>query len=161
VLQIQVENLNVAAPEPDEDGDPITTMVVNWQPPGASGAPGGAGPPSDPWAASRRQDQRTAVLRLKRTLMAMLAEHGVELLIPPDGPVMRMIDQELVRAEYYSHTPADGSPDQKSEFRRKRFSRALDWAEDQSLVAIHEIGGITYLRLARPDEGDEERGESG
>ncbi len=28
----------VEAPEPDEDGEPITTMVVDWQP---AGAPGG------------------------------------------------------------------------------------------------------------------------
>ncbi len=37
----------VEAPEPDEDGEPITTMVVDWQP----NAPGGnqAGRP-DPWA---------------------------------------------------------------------------------------------------------------
>ena len=31
----------VEAPEPDEDGEPITTMVVDWQP---AGAPGGTGP---------------------------------------------------------------------------------------------------------------------
>ena len=72
----------VEAPEPDEDGEPITTMVVDWVP----APPGGAQPQPDPWAQARRQDQRTAVLRLKRVLMGALADQGVELPIPPDGP---------------------------------------------------------------------------
>ena len=101
----------VEAPEPDEDGEPITTMVVDWQP----NAPGGnqARPGPDPWAQSRRQDQRAAVLRLKRVLMGAMAEHGVEREIPPDGPAARMIDQEVVRGLFYAQTPADGTPKQK------------------------------------------------
>ena len=79
---------------PDEDGEPITSMVVDWTPAGASGEAKSA---PDPWEQHRRQDQRTALLRLRRVLMAELAEHGVELPIPPDGPTIRMIDQEIVR----------------------------------------------------------------
>src|SRR5262245_30421770 len=52
----------VEAPEKDEDGDPITTMVVDWLPPGTASA---SSTPDDPWAKPKRQDQRTAVLRLK------------------------------------------------------------------------------------------------
>jgi hypothetical protein len=140
----------VQAPEPDEDGEPIETMVVNWQsgPPGESGAQ----PEPDPWAEIRRQDQKTAVLRLKRVLMSVLAEQGVELPIAPDGPTARMIDQEIVRESFYTHTPAEGTPAQKGEFRRKRFNRAIDWAEDQRLIAIAEIDSVTYLRLTHPDQ---------
>lgn len=86
-------NANKRRVGPDEDGDPITTMVVDWTSPGAAQPQ----PEPDPWAAPRRQDQRTAMLRLQRVLMAELAEHGVDLPIPPDGPVVRMIDQEIVR----------------------------------------------------------------
>ena len=43
-------------------------------------------PGPDPWAQGRRQDQRAAVLRLKRVMMGSMAEHGVEREIPPDGP---------------------------------------------------------------------------
>ena len=75
------------------------------------------------------------MLRLKRVLMGVLAEHGVELPIPPDGPAVRMIDQEIVRERFTPDTPADGTPEQKGEFRRKQFNRALDWAEDQQLIA--------------------------
>jgi len=140
----------VAAPEPDEDGELIETMVVNWQ----SGPPGETGgrPAPDPWAESRRQDQKTAMLRLKRVLMSVLAEQGVELPIAPDGPTARMVDQEIVRKSFYVHTPAEGTPEQKGEFRRKRFNRAVDWAEDQQLIAIAEIDGVTYLRLTHPDQ---------
>ena len=95
--------------------------------------------------------------RLKRELEAALADHGVELSIAPDGPVVRMVDQELVRQQFYVHTPADGTPEQKRMLRRQKFLRALDWAERKQLIGIEEIDGITYLRLSRPDpEQDEE-----
>ena len=141
----------VNAPEPDEDGEPITTMVVDW----VAASPGGAQAPADPWAGPRRQDQRTAMLRLKRVLMAELAEHGVDLPIPPDGPRVRMVDQEIVREQFYTHTPAEGTPEQKGHSRRQKFLRALDWAEDQQLIGVEEIDGVTYLRLIRPDEGQD------
>ena len=144
----------VEAPEKDEDGDPITTMVIDWLPAGA----GAAGAPSEPdtWAQPRRQDQRTAVLRLKRVLMTILAEQGVNLSIPPDGPTVRMVDQERVRKAFYASTPADGTSKQKRQFRYAQFKRALDWAEQEQLIAIGEIGEVTYIWLTRPDPEDTE-----
>ena len=144
----------VEAPEPDEDGEPITTMVVDWQPGGH------AQPEPDPWRQCRRQDQQTAVTRLKRELEAALADHGVELSIPPDGPVMRMVDQELVRQQFYVHTPADGTLEQKGNLRRQKFLRALDWAERKQLIGIEEIGDVTYLRLTRPEPESGEEPEA-
>jgi hypothetical protein len=126
---------------------------VDWLPPESTEA----APPDDPWAKPKRQDQRTAVLRLKRVLMAILAEQGVDLPIAPDGPVMRMVDQTLVRKAFYACTPADEStPEQKGHFRRQKFLRALDWAEDEQLIGITEIEGVTYLRLTRSNEGEDE-----
>jgi AAA domain len=94
----------VEAPEPDEDGEPVTTMILNWSSPGATGE---ARPEPDPWSlCCRRQDQRTAMKRLEQVLMDVLANQGVDLPIPPDGPVMRMADLELVREQFYSRTPA-------------------------------------------------------
>jgi hypothetical protein len=143
----------VEAPQPDEDGEPITTLVVDWLP----NTPGGNRPEPDPWAECRRQDQRTAVLRLKRVLMDILADRGVDLPIPPDGPTVRMVDQEIVRERFYSHTPVEGTPKQKRQLRFLQFKRALGWAEDQQLIGIAEIDDVTYLRLSRPDrEGDEQ-----
>ena len=148
----------VAAPELDEDGEPVTTKVVDWLPAGAT-AGGGAGdagrPPRDPWAESKRQDQKAAVGRLKRALMSVLAEQGVDLPIPPGGPVVRMVDQKIVREEFFSHTPVDGTPEQKRKARHQQFTRALGWAEDRQLIGVEEIDEITYLRLTRPDPQDD------
>ena len=141
----------VQAPELDEDDEPISTMVVDWVP----APPGGAQPQRDPWAQARRQDQRTAGLRLKRVLMGALADQGVELPILPNEPLVRMIDQEIVRAQFYAHTPADGTPEQKGHSRRQKFLRALDWAEQKQLIGVEEIDGVTYLRLIRPDAGQD------
>jgi AAA domain len=144
----------VEHPEKDEDGEPITTLVIDWQP----APPGGAQPQSepDPWGQCRRQDQRTAVLRLKRVLMTVLADQGVELPIPPHGPVVRVVDQEMVRQQFYSQTSAEGTPKQKRQFRHLQFRRALGWAEDQQLIGIGEIGDIIYVWLVRLDANDDE-----
>jgi len=92
-------------------------------------------------------------------LMTILSEQGVDLPIASDGPVVRMVDQKLVRKAFYAATPAEGdSPKQKAEFRRKRFSRALDWAEDEQLIGVSEIDGVTYLWL-RPKSPDEDEPE--
>jgi AAA domain len=139
----------VSAPEPDEDGEPVNTMVVDWVP-----APAGGQPEQDPWAKGRRQDQRTAVLRLKRVLMDALADQGTELPIPPDGPLVRMVEQSIVRERFYFCTPAEGTPEQRGKFRRQKFQRALDWAEQEQLIGAEEINGVAYLRLTQPD-GDE------
>ena len=142
----------VAAPEPDEDGEPVTTMVVDWTGP----VPGTQSGPDDPWAKPKRQDQRTAALRLKRVLMTILAEQGVDLPIAPDGPVVRMVDQKLVRKAFYACTPAEGSPEQKGRLRRQRFLAALDWAEQKQLIGVGEIGDVGYLWLARLEERENE-----
>jgi hypothetical protein len=137
----------VQAPEPDEDGEPIETMVVNWLPAGPDGT---TRPEPDPWAEPRRQDQKTAVLRLKRVLMSVLAEQSTDLPIPPDGPTVRMVDQGVVRTEYYAHTAVEGTPEQKRKARHMQFSRALAWAEDRQLIGVEEINDVTYLRLTHP-----------
>ena len=142
----------VNAPEPDEDGEPITTMVVDW----VAASPGGTQAPPDPWAQGRQQEQRTAALRLKRILMSVLAGQGMELPIPPDGPVVRMVAQKIVQKEFYTHTPADGTPEQKRKIRHQQFNRALAWAEDKQLIGIEEIDDVTYLRLTRPDLEDDD-----
>jgi len=143
----------VEAPEKDEDGEPITTMVIDWSPPGTAPMPSA---PDDPWARPKRQDQRTAALRLKRVLMTILAEQGVDRPIAPGGPVVRMVDQKLVRKAFYACTPAEGSPEQTGRLRRQRFLAALDWAEQEQLIGVGEIEGLTYLWLVRPKAKEEE-----
>jgi len=133
----------VTHPQPDEEGNPITTLVVDWTAPAA--APAGPGP--DPWEGERRTDARQAMLLLKRVLMGKLAEHCVELELTTGGPTMRGIDQELVREEFCQQTPADGTERQKRDFRRKRFARTINRAIEKRLIGMREIGGVTYLWL--------------
>ena len=139
----------VEAPEKDEDGDPITTMVVDWLPPGSAQA---APAPDDPWAKPKRQDQRTAVLRLKRVLMAILVEQGVDLPIERDGPIVRMVDQKLVRKAFYACTPAEEAAQQTRQARHAQFKAALAWAEMERLIGIGEVAEIPYVWLAKPEE---------
>jgi len=155
----------VEAPEKDEDGEAITTMVVDWLPPGAATA---ALPlPDDPWIARcRQEEQRAAMSRLKRVLLAALAEHGAERPIPSpthvpnspptignelgtpvgDAPAVRMVNQEIVREAFYLCTP--GNPRQTL---HNRYSRARDRAEQRGLISAGNVGGITYLWLTRLD----------
>jgi AAA domain len=137
----------VESAEPDEDGEPITTLVVDWQ----SGPGVAQRPPNDPWGQGRRADQRTAALRLKRVLMAVLADRGVDLPISPGGPIVRMVDQEIVREEFYAQTAADGTAEQKAWARRKQFNRVVDWAEAQQLIGVREINSAIHFWLARPE----------
>jgi hypothetical protein len=149
----------VEAPEPDEDGESITTMVVDWLPAGAL-AGARAQPEPDPWLEGcRRQDQRTVMLRLKRVLYEALAEHGDELPVEPNGPAVRMVTQKIVRERFYACTPVDeGTPKQKRQIRNTQFKAAMDRAEERELIAVEEIEDVTYLRLTRqqPDSSGSE-----
>jgi hypothetical protein len=145
----------------DEDGDPITTMVVDWQTGAAAGSSRTeprAGPagrsPTDVWEQERKATSRQALVLLKRVLMSVLAKEGTDLPSAPDGPAVRMVDREIVREEFYARTAADGTPEQKREFRRQRFYRAVSRAEEKQLIGIREIGDTTYFWLAsaQPDE---------
>jgi hypothetical protein len=142
----------VEAPEKDEDGEAITTMVVDWLPPGSAQA---APAPDDPWAKPKRQDQRTAVLRLKRVLMAILAEQGVDLPIAPDGPVVRMVDQKALQAAFYAATPAEEAAQQTRQARHAQFKAALAWAEAERLIGIGEIKKVPYAWLSKPGEDED------
>jgi hypothetical protein len=155
----------VDAPELDEDGELITTMIVNWLPAGTGAAV--PIPPDDPWIADcRQEEQRAGMSRLKRVLLTALADHGAELSLPDatDGrnspppigdelrtrvasaPVVRMVDQETVRQAFYLCTPGDPRQTQAS-----RFARARDRAEQKGLIGAVNIDGVTYLWLPRPD----------
>jgi hypothetical protein len=133
----------VTCPQPDEEGNTITTLVVDWTAPTAASA----GPGPDPWQAERRTDARQGMLLLKRVLMAKLAEHGVQLELGAERPTVRGIDQELVREEFYHQTPADGTERQKQEFRRKRFARTINRAIEKRLIEMRQITAVTYLWL--------------
>jgi hypothetical protein len=139
----------VELPERDEDGEPVTTLVIDW----GKREPAPVKSVSDPWDESRRSETRQAMLLLKRVMMAKLAEAGCAL---PLEPPMRGIDREVVRVEFYAQTPVDGTEAQKRDRRRKRFSTALERACEKQLIGLREIGTVTYLwlQVQQPDEDD-------
>jgi hypothetical protein len=61
-----------------------------------------------------------------------------------------------VREEFYQQTPADGTQRQKQDFRRKRFTRAINRAIEKQLIGMREIGAITYLWLLAQHPGEDE-----
>src|SRR5262249_26458720 len=123
-----------------------------WSPPET--APAGSAAPNDPWAKPKRQDQRTAVLRLKRVLMSILAEQGTDLPIAPDGPVVRMVDQNALRAAFYSATPVAQAAKQARRARHAQFKAALAWAEQERLIGIGEVEEVPYAWLNKPGEDE-------
>jgi len=150
-LEVPFTLREVETSEEDEDGEAITTRVVDWQ----HGAAAVSSPPKDPWQQSRQQSQRLVALRLKRVLMAELAERGIDLPTGPNGPTVRMVDQEIVRGKFYDRTRApDGTLKQKTEFKRQQLHRAISWAEEHELIESREVAGITYLWLTRPEPSE-------
>jgi hypothetical protein len=119
-------------------GKDITTYVIDW---GTAVAPGQDAKEgkADPWTKS---------LRLLRQVMINLWEGGTSLRPTADSPIIRAIDRELVRAEYYKCYLADGD-DKKSQQAAKRqaFNRAVREAQAKSLIGVREIDTVTYLWL--------------
>ena len=121
----------------DKDGDPITRVVIDWQRQTIK-------PPDADWSKSLRL--------LRQVLMTMLASHGVETTPFLDGPMVRAINVELVRNEFYRQYPADGDENQKAETRRKAFYRAVKDAQAKKLVATREVNGVQLIWLAAKTE---------
>jgi hypothetical protein len=137
--------------EPDEDGDPQTTLVVDWT--NSIAVPEAQPkPPEDPWRKGiRRLDQLAAMQRLKGALMDELKAHGEMRPIEPDGPAVCMVAEKTVRAAFYARTPGEdgGTAKQEADRRRMQFDRARDWAEAQGLIGIRETEGTSQLWLTR------------
>jgi hypothetical protein len=95
------------------------------------------------------------MLLLKRVMMAVLAKEGVDLPSERNGPVVRMVDEEIVREEFYARTAAEGTEDEKQKQRAQRFRRAVGRAEEKRLIDLREIKGTTYLWLLAAQPEDE------
>jgi AAA domain len=121
----------------DEHGFPITTLTIEWH----AGAET-MRPKADAWSKSLRL--------LRQVLMNMLADAGKDIRPFSDGPVVRGVDQEIVRAEFYKSYPADGDAKAKQNVRRQAFGRALKDAQAKGLIGIREIETVTYVWLAAP-----------
>ena len=68
-----------------------------------------------------------------------------------DGPTVRAIDIEIVRAEFYKSYPAEGDAVKMQAARRQAFNRAITGAQGKELVGIREVGGVTLIWLVKGD----------
>jgi hypothetical protein len=118
----------------DPDGDPITRVVIDWNPP--------LQPNID-------KDWSKSLRLLRRILMAVLAESGTEVQPFLDGPVVRAVDIKIVRAEFDKQYLADGDERQKKAARRMAFARAIKAAQAASLIAMRELDGVQMVWLAK------------
>jgi hypothetical protein len=120
----------------DQDGDEMTSCAVV---------------PVDAAAATvttkSKEDKAWEKSLLRRVLMNMAAKHGVDLRPIEGGPIVRAVDQEAVRPEFYASYRADGNAETKQNARQRAFRRAVDKAQEEGKVGVREIKGITYLWL--------------
>jgi DNA polymerase I-like protein with 3'-5' exonuclease and polymerase domains len=123
----------------DSRGTPVTTLIIDWTLEAEAATATAA--QKDKWSKSLRL--------LRQTLMSMLADNGVELQPnPPDGPIVRAVDVEKVRREFYTSYVADGTEEQKAAARQKAFKRAVTDAQERGLIAVRAKDDVTFLWLA-------------
>jgi hypothetical protein len=83
-------------------------------------------------------------------MMNMLADCGSDQRPYPDGPIVRAVDIEIVRVEFYKSYPATGDETAKKAARRKAFNRAIGDAHAKQLIGSRDNGGTTLVWLVNP-----------
>jgi hypothetical protein len=118
----------------DDDGDPITAPVIDWQ------------VTQQATQADARWTPSMQVLR--RVLMTTLVDCGENVRPFPDGPSVRACDVEAVRTEFYRQYPADGTEKQRADARRQAFNRSIRESQARGLVASRDVDGVQLIWLA-------------
>jgi hypothetical protein len=118
----------------DDDGDPITAPIIDWQ------------ATQETAQADARWTPSMQVLR--RVLTTTLVDCGQNVRPFLDGPEVCACDIELVRKEFYRQYPANGTDRQKADARRKAFSRSVTETTARGLVATREVDGVQLIWLA-------------
>jgi len=122
----------------DEDGDPITAQIIDWQAPQRADA--------------KNETSWTPSLQLlRRVLGTILADHAKDVQPFTGGPTVKACDLELVRAEYYRQYPAEGTKEQKQAARQKAFSRHVKQAVQRSVAAVREIDGAQLIWFTKTE----------
>jgi hypothetical protein len=122
----------------DQHGRPVTTLVLDW---GKT-----AEPPKD-----RRDDwgKGKGLKLLRRIVMSLLVDQGVELRPWADSPMVRALKVEMVRAEFFkAHYVAAETEKAKQNAKRMAFQRAVEAAAARGVIATREIEGTEYVWLA-------------
>ena len=118
----------------DDDGDPITAPVIEWQ------ATQQTAQADARWTPSKQL--------LRRVLMTTLVDCGQNVRPFLDGPEVRACDMEAVRAEFYRQYPASGTEKQRVDARRQAFNRSIRESQARGLLASREVEGVQLIWLA-------------
>jgi hypothetical protein len=127
----------------DEDGEPINSLVIVW------------GAERDATPATKAGSRLSAGLTLLvRSFEAMLADCGEDLRPFPNGPVVRAVDREAVRGEFYrTYSGADGDKKKQANAKRQQFNRLIMDAQAKGLLVVREIGDRTMMWPVGNDAG--------
>jgi hypothetical protein len=124
----------------DPEGRPSTTLAIDWR----EGSPAAA--------AARKESWPKSLKILKRALLNVLDDHGVEQRPFADGPVVRAAKVDILRDEFFRTYHADSETDQqRKEAKKKAFQRALRDAHERDLVGIREIDGVDFVWFAKAE----------
>ena len=120
----------------DEDGEPVTTLVIDWQ-------TGSQAPRKPRWS--------KALATLRKSLMVVSVEKGEN--VRPygaEGPMVRAVDRESLRAEYYKSWAGDSETEEGlADARRQAFNRDLKRAAAEELIGVRD----KLIWLAGPEDG--------
>jgi AAA domain len=127
----------------DARGTPVTTLTIAWK------------TCDDTTTKPKAKDEQwsKSLRLLRQTLMAMLVDCGKEVRPFADGPIVRAVDVEIVRREFYTSYMADGTEEQKAATRQKAFKRAVNDAQSRGLIGVRAVDGLTMVWLATTQEG--------
>jgi hypothetical protein len=119
----------------DDDGDPITTRVIEWIPSGEQNATEATKPR---WT--------TTLEPLRKALMTLLSEQShSKYPFGQAGPVVNSVNREALRAEFFRWVTVNSSQEKGADAKRKKFNRALDAATTARLIGVS--GGMVWLIL--------------
>ena len=134
-MKVSVREVDLGS---DEDGDRLSSLVVDFS--------------TAPTTPPERDGAWTKSLSLLRRVLILLADIGEDIRPFPDGPIVRAIRSDVVRAEFFKQLPSDGDDPKKTNARRRQaYHRAVTAARDRNLLNIREVNGTEYLWLATKD----------
>jgi hypothetical protein len=120
----------------DEDGDPITTRVIEWKTSGEQKA-----------TEAKKPRWTTTLEPLRKALTTVLSEQG-QLTRPfgQEGPVVTGVDYDILRAEFFKWVTVDSPEEKQADAKRKKFNRAFDAAAGLGLIGVYQE--MVWLILA-------------